>query len=384
MRFTGASRFMLALLFLLAAIPLTITASSAQDLVATPEVSAQSAYAFDATSGRELVNLNSEERRAPASTVKIVTAMVVLDHADLETELVFQEADTATEEESRMGLVAGDTVTVDQLITGLLLPSGNDAARTLARHVGTLLGDEVDPIGRFVAEMNAKVAEAGLSNTNFTSPDGLSGDENQYTTAFDLAHLGAMAMTYDKIEKTVSQYRATVTSIGPEARVYELKNTNLLLETADDSEYATDGVIGLKSGSTEQAGACLVLAKRQRGGNLVIGVVLGSELAYDEATGLIANDGRWADMQAIIGSIDDEFAWLNPESMRDVPGLLDELSAWQVGLEDDSSIVVARDLAENIRYQLELTGLASAGDTAGRVLFFAGSDLIDERPLVAR
>jgi D-alanyl-D-alanine carboxypeptidase len=232
--------------------------------------------------------------------------------------------------------------------------------------------------------MNAKVAEAGLSNTNFTSPDGLSSDESQYTTAFDLAHLGAMAMTYDKIEETVSQYRATVTSIGPEARVYELKNTNLLLETADDSEYATDGVIGLKSGSTEQAGACLVLAKRQRGGNLVIGVVLGSELSYDEATGLIATDGRWEDMQAIIGSIDDEFAWLNPESMRDVPGLFDELSAWQVGLEDDSSIVVARDLAESIRYQLELTGLASAGDTAGRVLFFAGSDLIDERPLVAR
>ena len=383
MRFTGASRLMLALLLLLAAFPLSLSAISAQDLVATPEVSAQSAYVFDATSGRELVNLNSGERRAPASTVKIVTAMVVLDHADLATELVFLEEDTASEDESRMGLVAGDTVTVDQLITGLLLPSGNDAARTLARHVGTLLGDEADPIGRFVAEMNTKVAEAGLSNTNFTSPDGLSGDDDQYTTAFDLAHLGAMAMSYDKIEETVSQYRATVTSIGPEARVFELKNTNLLLESADDSEYPTEGVIGLKSGSTEQAGACLVLAKRQRGGNLVIGVVLGSALAYDE-TGLIATDGRWDDMRAIIGSIDDEFAWLNPESMRDVPGLLDELSAWKVGLEDDSSIVVARALVDSIRYQLELAPLGSTGDTAGRVLFFAGSDLIDERPLVAR
>jgi D-alanyl-D-alanine carboxypeptidase len=93
MRFTGASRFMLALLLLLAAFPLSLSAISAQDLVATPEVSAQSAYVFDATSGRELVNLNSGERRAPASTVKIVTAMVVLDHADLATELVFLEED---------------------------------------------------------------------------------------------------------------------------------------------------------------------------------------------------------------------------------------------------------------------------------------------------
>jgi D-alanyl-D-alanine carboxypeptidase len=192
-----------------------------------------------------------------------------------------------------------------------------------------------------------------------------------------------MAMSYDKIEETVSLYRATVTSVGPEARVYELKNTNLLLETADDTELATEGVVGLKSGSTERAGACLVLAKRQRGGNLVIGVVLGSDLAYDEA-GFVSVDGRWDDMRAIIGSIDDEFAWLNPESMRDVPGLLDELSAWQVRLQDDSSVVVARELAESIRYQLELAPQDSTQESAGRVLFFAGPDMIDERPLVSR
>ena len=385
MRMSGASRSLLALLLLLATLPLSHLAISAQNLVATPAVSAQSAYAFDATSGRELVNLNSDERRAPASTVKIVTAMVVLDHADLATEIVIVEDDVTAEGESSMKLVAGDTVTVDQLLVGLLVPSGNDAARTLARHVGTLLLADSggDPIVRFVEAMNAKVAEAGLSNSNFTSPDGLSDDEGQYTTAYDLAHLGAMAMSYDKVEETVSLYRATVTSVGPEARVYELKNTNLLLETADDTELATEGVVGLKSGSTERAGACLVLAKRQRGGNLVIGVVLGSDLAYDEA-GFVSVDGRWDDMRAIIGSIDDEFAWLNPESMRDVPGLFDELSAWQVRLQDDSSVVVARELAESIRYQLELAPQGSTQESAGRVLFFAGPDMIDERPLVSR
>src|SRR5688500_12965021 len=156
MRLSGASRSLLALLLLLAALPLSISAVSAQDLVATPAVSAQSAYAFDATSGRVLVDLNSDERRAPASTVKIVTAMVVLDHADLATEIVVLAEDVTTEGESTMTLAAGDTVTVDQLIVGLLIPSGNDAARTLARHVGSILlgGEAGDPIERFVAEMN--------------------------------------------------------------------------------------------------------------------------------------------------------------------------------------------------------------------------------------
>lgn len=383
MRSPGASRLLLALLLHLAALPLsTLSRASAQDLVATPQVSAQSAYVFDATSGRVLVELNSDERRPPASTVKIVTAMVVLDHADLATEIVFLAEDAASEEESAMNIIPGDTLTVEQLLVGLLLPSGNDAARTLARHVGTLLldGAEGDPIARFVEAMNAKVAEAGLSDTRFTSPDGLS-DDGQYSTAYDLARLGAMAMEYEMIEETVSQASAVITSVGQPSQTYELTNTNLLLETGE-TELATEGVVGLKSGSTERAGACLVLAKRQRGGNLVIAVVLGSELAYDEA-GFVSVDGRWDDMSAILGSINDEFAWLNPDSMRDVPGLRDELSAWQVRLEDDSSIVVASELASDVRYRLELAPTGSTADSAGRVLFFAGPEMIDERPLVA-
>lgn len=383
MTLTGASRFLLALLLLLTALPFSAKAVSAQELVATPEVSAQSAYIFDATSGQELLSHNAGERRPPASTVKIVTAMVVLDHADLATELVFLAEDTASEEESAMNLVAGDTLTVEQLMVGLLLPSGNDAARTLARHVGTLLldGGEGDPIARFVEAMNAKVAAAGLSDTNFTSPDGL-GDESQYSTAYDLAHLGALAMEYDTIEKTVSLASAVITSVGQPAQTYELSNTNLLLETGI-TELATDGVVGLKSGSTERAGACLVLAKRQRGGNLLIGVVLGSDISYDDQ-GFVSIDGRWEDMLAVIGSVDDEYAWLNPDSDRDVPGLFDELSAWQVRLEDDSSVVVARELIDSIRYQLELAPAAATEGPAGRVLFFAGSELIAERPLTSR
>jgi serine-type D-Ala-D-Ala carboxypeptidase (penicillin-binding protein 5/6) len=365
-------------------LPLFPAGVAAQDLVATPEISAQAAYVFDSTAGVELLAENSDERRAPASTVKIVTAMVVLDHAELDSEVVFDEADTASEEESRMGLVGGDTVTVEQLLVGLLLPSGNDAARALARHVGTILLDGAggDPIERFVQEMNTKVAEAGLSNTNFTSPDGLDDNEDQYTTAYDLAHLGAMAMGYKSIAATVSQSTAEVTSVGAEARVYSLRNTNQFLEGAA-TDYATEGVVGLKSGSTSGAGACLVLAKRERGGNLVIAVVLGSEIAYDE-NGIISVDGRWEDMRSILSSVEDAFVWLNPESDRDVPGLMNEMAAWQVTLQDDSGILVEQAARSSIRYQLELLPEGPAKSEAGRVLFYAGPDLVAERPLIFR
>lgn len=379
-----AGRRVLAVLALLLSISLAPTPAPAQDLAATPNLSAAAAYVYDATLDVELLSENANDERAPASTVKIVTAMVALDHADLATELTFDVADIATDEESRMGLVAGDTVTVEQLLFGLLLPSGNDAARTLARHVGTLLlnGDTGDPIERFVDEMNAKVAEAGLSNTHFVSPDGLSDDPDQFTTAFDLAHLGAMAMGYRKIAETVSVSSIEITSVGPEARVYPLTNTNLFLPESG-SDYASDNVIGLKSGSTSTAGACLVIAKRERGGNLVIAVVLGSSLSYDEA-GMIAVDGRWDDMRSIIDAVEDSYAWVNPESNNDVPGLMDEMAAWQVTLKDDSGLLISREQRGTISYRMELLPEGPPESDAGRVLFFAGPDQIGERPLIFR
>ncbi len=377
-------RLLWAVLLLLSALPLSLLSASAQDAPATPSVSAQSIYVFDATLNIELLAENAEEQRAPASTVKIVTAMVVLDHAELDTELVFLEEDTANEDESRMGLVAGDTLTVEQLLYGLMLPSGNDAARTLARHVGELLldGEAGDPIERFVQAMNDKVVEAGLSNTNFTSPDGLSDDPDQYTTAYDLAHLGAMAMRYRKIAETVSVSSIEISALNPADRVYPLRNTNQFLPEAE-SEYATDGIVGLKSGSTEAAGACLVLAKRERGGNLIIAVVLGSELAYDEA-GMIATDGRWDDMRAILTSISETYAWINPESENDVPGLANEMAAWQVALKEDSGLIVPRERRAEVTYRLELLPEGPSESDAGRVLFFAGTDPIGERPLIFR
>ena len=367
-------------------LPLSLP-SSAQTLAKVPDVTAQAVYVYDATADQVLSASNEDERRAPASTIKIVTAMVVIDNVPLDSQVVVDAQDVTDPEsgESTMGLFAGDTLTVDQLLTGLLLPSGNDAARTLARFVGTQLlnGDSGDPIERFVQAMNDKIAAAGLTNTQATSPDGFSDSDDMYTTASDLAHLGALAMGYEEIASIAKLATAEVTSIGPEAHVMGIKNTNQFLPDSG-YDYATDGVIGLKSGSTTKAGACLVLAEQERGGNLVIAVVLGSDLAYNDETGMIEVDARWDDMRSLLGAVDDTFAWLNPESNNDVPGLKDEMAAWQVSLVDDSALIVPSDQAKQITYQMQLNAIGPSKSDAGRVLFFAGSQQIAERPLVFR
>lgn len=367
-------------------LPLSLP-SSAQTLAKVPDVTAQAVYVYDATADQVLSASNEDERRAPASTIKIVTAMVVIDNVPLDAQVVVDAQDVTDPEsgESTMGLVAGDTLTVDQLLTGLLLPSGNDAARTLARFVGTQLlnGDSGDPIERFVQAMNDKIAAAGLTNTQATSPDGFSDSDDMYTTASDLAHLGALAMGYEEIASIAKLATAEVTSIGPEAHVMGIRNTNQFLPDSG-YDYATDGVIGLKSGSTTKAGACLVLAEQERGGNLVIAVVLGSDLAYNDETGMIKVDARWDDMRSLLGAVDDTFAWLNPESNNDVPGLKDEMAAWQVSLVDDSALIVPSDQAKQITYQMQLNAIGPSKSDAGRVLFFAGSQQIAERPLVFR
>lgn len=367
-------------------LPLSLP-SSAQTLAKVPDVTAQAVYVYDATADQVLSASNEDERRAPASTIKIVTAMVVIDNVPLDSQVVVDAQDVTDPEsgESTMGLVAGDTLTVDQLLTGLLLPSGNDAARTLARFVGTQLlnGDSGDPIERFVQAMNDKIAAAGLTNTQATSPDGFSDSDDMYTTASDLAHLGALAMGYEEIASIAKLATAEVTSIGPEAHVMGIRNTNQFLPDSG-YDYATDGVIGLKSGSTTKAGACLVLAEQERGGNLVIAVVLGSDLAYNDETGMIEVDARWDDMRSLLGAVDDTFAWLNPESNNDVPGLKDEMAAWQVSLVDDSALIVPSDQAKQITYQMQLNAIGPSKSDAGRVLFFAGSQQIAERPLVFR
>lgn len=209
-------------------------------------VSAKAAILMHADSGRVLYEKNADERMLIASTTKIMTAIVVLEHCELD-DLVEVDSRSAGIEGSSMYLKAGESYTVEDLLYGLLLVSGNDAASALALHVA-------DSMEEFAELMNAKAAELGLTESSFKNAHGLD-EEGHYSTARDMAKLAAYCMgneDFARIAGTVSH------TVGEQTLV----NHNRLLR-----EY--DGCLGLKTGYTMAAGRTLVTCAERDGARYV-------------------------------------------------------------------------------------------------------------------
>lgn len=209
------------------------------------ETSASAAILIEADSGRVLYEHNADQQMLIASTTKIMTALVVLESCDLDEMVPITQAHMA--EGSSMYLQPGEELTVETLLYGLLLCSGNDAALALADHCGP--GVEV-----FVEKMNDKAKELGLVNTSFANPNGLD-DEQHYSTARDMARLAAYAMENETFSRIVSTKSITI-----DGRT--MTNHNKLL-----SRY--EGCIGLKTGYTRAAGRTLVSCAVRDGMKLI-------------------------------------------------------------------------------------------------------------------
>jgi len=337
-------------------------------------VSARAVYSIDISSGFELFSLNADERLAMGSTAKIATAITTLANIDAGTEITIDASDPVSDpfEFSNMGLQPGMIFTVEELLYGLLVPSGNDAAAALARVVGELIDpDSDDPRAAFVDEMNQTAASLGAVNTHFSTADGLEGVGEHYSTARDMALLAAELLQDPLLAEIVSTPDATLTSRGNDATELTVVNTNKLL--GDDSS-----VIGVKTGSTTTAGGCLVIAS-QEGNNTIITVILGSDLVYGGDTGYLV-DERWNDIDAILNQMRLDYEWIDLEQTTTIEGLETELSAWNVAFKDPASVPIPQAEGD-LRYRLELAPIGPADSEVGRVLFFAGSTLIAERPV---
>lgn len=346
--------------------------------MAPPPLSAQAAFVIDASVGTELYALNPDEPRSPASLTKVATALVVLDHADLDDLVTIEEEDRVDLLESHVGpngLAVGDQLSVRDLLAGLLIPSGNDAARALARHVGgALLGGEPTPVAarlEFVDEMNRLVAEMGLRNTQFTNPTGIDDPGRHYASARDLALLSAKAMENALIREIV----ATREMVLPSELVpggYPIFTTNdLLLEGAVD---------GIKTGTTPDAGGCLI-SSTEISGNRVISVVLGSETTSDE-NGTTISPARFDDVRTMMAAIGEDYRWFDPTMPEAVAGLIDELDVWDSAIPAGPSLVIPAARAADLRYRLQLGPPTAPNEQVGKVLFFVGSDLLSERPVL--
>jgi D-alanyl-D-alanine carboxypeptidase (penicillin-binding protein 5/6) len=257
------ARLLPAFLCLLAIIPLQAAPA--------PEITAKSAILVDANSGKVLYSKNDEAQRAVASTQKLITALIVAEAGDLDKKVEIEATDTNCEP-TKINVKPGQSYTRLQLLNALLVKSGNDVARTLAR-------DNAGSINAFADKMTQRVRNLGGTSSNFENPNGLPA-QGQYSTARDMARVARMAYrnpTLREIMRT-KNYNFRFNS----GNVVPLRNTNRVLRTYSFCN-------GMKTGYTDLAGHCLISSGSYNGRD-VIAVVLGSTKARiaDESAKLLA------------------------------------------------------------------------------------------------
>lgn len=239
-----------------------------------PQLSqAHSAVLMEATTGTIIYDKYGDKRMPPASTTKILTALIAIESGRL-TEPVTISTSAAKTEGSRMKLSAGQVLTLEELVTGLLLRSGNDAAVAIAEH---LCGS----VASFARMMNDRAYALGITDSHFVNPHGLPA-EDHYVTARDLARIARCAMQNETFAKIVSRRTAEID--WQEAGIthrQSLRNTNKLLWQFTSAD-------GIKTGTTGEAGACLV-ASASEDGHRYIAVLLNDPSRFTDAYRLL----RW-------------------------------------------------------------------------------------------
>ena len=232
------------------------------------KLTARSAIIMDTVTGQVLYERDIDTRRYPASTTKMMTLIVALEHGRLD-DIVTVSKHAEGVEGSTLWLVQGDKIPLGELLTGMMMHSGNDATVAVAEHIA-------GSVPAFVEMMNEKAAEIGAYNTHFVNPNGLP-DENHYTTAFDLAKIAAYGYSLPHFEEIVSKQEVIYDWVKAPAK--KLRNENQML-------WLYRGANGVKTGYTDAAGRCLVSAARRDGMQLVA-VVLDSYYMWNDSIALL-------------------------------------------------------------------------------------------------
>jgi D-alanyl-D-alanine carboxypeptidase (penicillin-binding protein 5/6) len=312
-----------------------------------PLLSAPAALLGDSDTGQVLAQLDANQPRAMASTTKIMTALLVLERANLADQVVI--APTALVGGSTMGLTAGEVLSVEDLLWGLLLNSGNDAAVALAEHVA---GSEV----AFVQMMNQRAAELGMVNTRFANPHGLDAPDH-YSSAFDLWLVTQEALKYPL-------FRQIVATPAHAAAGRQLFNQNELLTSYPDAD-------GVKTGTTVAAGESIV-GSASPAGHRAVAVVLGSQDRYSDARALFdtySSHWRWA----VAPQPEGPASWLWKADGRPL----------RVAASDPPDLFLPQWQWPLIRPQLILSQAgAEPGQPSAVIRWYLGNQLLAEAPAI--
>jgi D-alanyl-D-alanine carboxypeptidase (penicillin-binding protein 5/6) len=327
-----------------------------------PYVTARSAVLIEATTGTVVYGKNERMRMHPASTTKIMTALLAIELGDTES-TVLVSGKAAGIVGSSLWLRKGQKMKLGDLIRGTMLKSGNDGCVAIAEHIA---GSEKD----FVRMMNVKARKLGAMNTRFANPHGLT-EPNHYSTAFDLALMARYGLKYPLFADIVSTREAEVTlTQGESEEKRKLANTNWLL-------WSFEGADGVKTGTTAAAGYCLV-ASATRNGVQFISVVLDS-------------DARWSDSARLLSYGFDKFHVMTfAEKGRTLTKIRVEGGMEpEVGVmpEDDMRIIVPRALSHLIEERIildePLNAPVGSGQTIGRLAIVFDKEELARVNLVA-
>ncbi len=241
----------------------------------TLNLTATGVFVMDLHSGVVLYDKNPHKRLKPASLTKIMTSLVALDYYKDDSVLKVINAQRSLG--NTIDLLKGDELLASDVILGLLIPSGNDAAVTLAENY---------PGGykSFVEKMNAKTIELGLENTKFSNVSGVE-EQDHYTTAYDIAMIARSALDRPIFENIVSKKSATLKSLN--GHIYKINTTNILL--------GKPGYYGVKTGWTPQAGECLV--------------ILAEKDAHPILISILHSNDRFGEAQKIFNWVFENYTW---------------------------------------------------------------------------
>ena len=225
------------------------------------QITSTNYIAIDAETGEIYAQRGAHEHRAPASLTKVFTAIETIESLPPDAEVTTSEADLVSEFASQVGFSPGEHFSVEELLYGMMLPSGNDAARALARTAGAEEGDtDEEALNRFLARLNQRIQNMGLTDTHLVDPDGW-GVPGHYSSPYDLAAFMMYALRYPRFVKAFSTLDYE-TADGS----YAFRNNNRMLRTYD-------GIVGGKTGYDDDAGWCLINVA-QRNGRRVIAVTM--------------------------------------------------------------------------------------------------------------
>ena len=318
--------------------------------------------------GKTLYEKNSEQKMYPASTTKILTAILTIERGNLSDKVTVTKSAIAQMKSGYTSayLSEGEIISVEDLLKVLLVHSANDASNVLAEYIS-------GSIENFVNLMNEKVKELGCTNTHFVTTNGLH-DDNHYTTAKELAIIARYCMQNETFRKIVSMKKCIIpTTNKSNERIY--KNTNDLINPS--SGYYYPSCIGIKTGFTSEAKNCLISAC-SKNGLQVIAVVLGASITENHKSARYVDSKTLYDYTYSNYSIKNIAKGSSVVETIEIKNATDETKSLELKLEKDLNILVNNKDKENIKTEIALKGNISApiatNSVLGNITYIVGSD----------